>query len=180
MWFALVKQYWNVSLFRQEPSATPHSPLLAGIIGLIFFVLIVVQWMITDINQQLAFGSALIIAGSLVLSYVVYTWILLGLFRFQARFLQTLSCLLAGHAAVHLVAFPLLLIMPLLLDVKAATLMTSLVGIMYLGLTLALAIWQFMVSVYIYKHALTTSYFSAVLASFGLLAFNILTVSFWR
>ena len=148
--------------------------------SLVFFSLIVVQWMITDVNQQLTFGSALIVAVTLVLSYVLYTWILLSLFRLKTRFVQTVTCLFAGHSAVHLVAFPLLLIMPLLIGVQNASLLTSLVGILYLVLTLVLAIWQFMVSAFIYKHALGVPYFSAVLASFGLLAFNILTVSFWR
>jgi len=37
-----------------------------------------------------------------------------------------------------------------------------------------------MVTVHIYKHALSIDYFPAVLASIGLLAFNILIVSFWR
>ncbi len=180
MWLALIKQYWNVSVFKQEPSTTPYSPLLLGIVCLVFFVLIVCQWLLSDINHQLTWGMALLIAGSLLMSYAVYTWMLLLMLRLQARFVQTLSCLLAGHTLVHVVAFPLLLMMPLLLGVESAALLGSFVGIVYLVLTLVLAIWQFMVSAYVYKHALGTPYFSAVLASFGLLAFNILIVSFWR
>ena len=180
MWFALIKQYWNVSLLRQEPENTPYSTLLLSIAGVIFFALIVMQWMISDINHQLTLGVAVLIVSSLIFSYVVYTWILLSLCRLTVRFVQTMTCLLAGHTVVHLVAFPLLLIMPILLGVKSATLMDSIVGILYLILTLALAIWQFMVSTYIFKHALSAPWFSAVLASFGLLACNILTISFWR
>lgn len=180
MWLALIKQYWNVSVFKEEPKNTPYSLLLACIVSLVFFVLVVLQWMITDINQQLSIGSALLIAGLLVLSYLVYTWILLAIFRLQPRTIQTLTCLLAGHTVVHVVAFPMLLIMPLLFNVKNAPLIGSFVGIFYLIFTLMLAIWQFMVSVYVYKHALSATYLSATLAGFGLLAFNILTISFWR
>lgn len=180
MWLALIKQYWDVSVFKQEPSATPYSPLLLWIVCAVFFVLVVCQWLISDINHQLTWGMAMLVAGSLVMSYVAYTWMLLSMLRLQARFVQTLTCLLAGHTVVHVVAFPLLIVMPLLLDAKSTVLVGSFVGIAYLILTLMLAIWQFMVSAYIYKHALAKPYFSAVLASFGLLAFNILTVSFWR
>jgi len=180
MWLALMKQYWNVSLFRQEPSTTPYSVFLLWIVGIAFYVLIVLQWMISDINQQLPFGAALLVAGTLALSYALYTWILLSLFRLKSRFVQTLTCLFAGHTAVHLLAFPLLLTMPMLIGAQGTPVIGSFVGIIYLVLTLMLAIWQFMVSTYIYKHALSAPYFSAVLASFGLLAFNILTVSLWR
>ncbi len=179
MWFALIKQYWNVSLLREKPENTPYSPLLACIVSLVFFVLIILQWMITDISQKLTFGAALLIAGSLILSYVLYTWVLLLLFRLRSRFLQTLSCLLAGHTVVHLVSFPLLLIMPLFLNVHLSPIIGPFIGILYLVLTLILAIWQFMVSAYIYKHALTVSWLAAILAGFGLLASNILTISFW-
>lgn len=180
MWLALIKQYWNVSLFKQEPGDTPYSTLLLGIVCVVFFALIVCQWLISDINHQLTWGMALLVAASLVLSYVAYTWILLSMFRLKARFVQTLTCLLAGHTIVHFVAFPLLLILPLFMGAHNTVVVGSLIGIAYLILTLMLAVWQFMVSVYVYKQALSTAYFSAVLASFGLLAFNILTVSFWR
>ncbi len=180
MWLALIKQYWNVTLFREEPGNTPYSTLLLVIIGFAFFALIVMQWMMSDITHQLPFGSALLIAGTLACSYALYTWILLSLFKLKTRFVQTLTCLFAGHTAVHLVAFPLLLIMPLLLDVKSVGVVGSLVGMVYLVLTLMLAIWQFVVSTYVYKYALGAPYFSGVLAGFGLLAFNILTISLWR
>ncbi len=179
MWLALFRQYWGVSMFRQSPENTPYSPLLSGIVALAFLALIVLQWMMTDVSQQLTFATALLIAGSLVLSYVVYTWVLLLLYRLKARFVQTLTCLLAGHTVVHLVAFPLLLVMPVLLNAQTIPVLASLFGIVYLVLTLVLAIWQFMVSAYIYKYALSVNWLSAVLAGFGLLACNILTVSFW-
>lgn len=179
MWLALIKHYWNVSLLREKPENTPYSPLLSCIVGFIFLVLIVVQWMTTDVNQKLEFGSALLIAGSLILSYILYTWVLLVLFRLKSRVLQTLTCLFATHTIVHLAAFPLLLIMPLLLGVQATSIINSFIGIVYLVFTLMLAIWQFMVSAYIYKQALTVSWFPATLASLGLLACNILTISLW-
>ena len=179
MWFTLIQQYWNVSMLREKPENTPYSWFLSCIVGLVFLTLIVLQWMITDVNQKLTLGTALLIAGSLVLSYILYTWVLLLLFRLQSRFLQTFSCIMAGHTIVHMVAFPLLLMMPLFLSVKISPIIGSFIGILYLVLTLLLAIWQFMVSAYIYKHALAVSWLLAILAALGLLACNILTISFW-
>jgi len=179
MWFALIKQYWNVSLLREKPENTPHSLLLSCLVVFVFFVLIVLQWMITDLSRQLAVSAALLVAGSLVVSYLLYTWVLLRLFGLQSRFLQTLTCILAGHTAVHLVAFPLLFIMPLILKMPELTTFSPVIGVLYLALTLILAVWQFMISAYIFKHALTASWLAATLASLGLLACNILTISFW-
>ena len=136
--------------------------------------------MITDVNQQLAFGRVLLIAGSLLLSYVLFTWVLLSLFHLKTRLVQTLTCLFACHTLVHLIAFPLLLIMPVLLGMQSAEGMSAFLGLVYMIVTLFLAIWQFMVSVFIYKHALTTSSLSATLAGLGLLGMNILMISFWR
>ena len=179
MWFILIKQYWNISLLREKPENTPYSPFLSCIVSLVFFAVIILQWMITDISQKLTFGVSFLIAGSLILSYVLYTWVLLFLFRLPSHFLQTLTCLLAGHTVVHLIAFPLLLIMPLFLNEHISPIIGPFVGFLYLVLTLILAIWQFIVSAYIYKHALAVSWLAAILAGFGLLACNILTISFW-
>ncbi len=179
MWLELIKQYWNVSVLREKPENTPHSLFLFAFVVFAFFSLIVLQWMMTDVSQQLSFGVALMIAGSLVMSYVTYVWVLLRLFRLQSRFLQSLTCIFAGHTAVHLVAFPLLLIMPVFLKMPGLSTVSPFIGVLYLALTLILAVWQFMISAYIFKHALTSSWLSASLSSFGLLACNILTISFW-
>ncbi len=103
---------------------------------------------------------------------------LLSSFRLRDRFVQTLTCVLAGHMIVHLFAFPLLAITPWLAGMQIAQPLALLIGVLYLILTLVLTVWQFMITVHIYKHALGIEYFPAVLASLGLLAANILVVSF--
>ena len=50
----------------------------------------------------------------------------------------------------------------------------------YLFVTLGLSIWQFIVTAHIYKFALNTTPIQSVLAAFGLVAVNVLTLSFWR
>lgn len=179
MWAALINRYWQVSIFKETPANTPYSPFLLGAIAFCFYVLIVLQWMIADVEGVFTLTTSLLAAGVLLASYGLYTLALLLPFRLRGRLVQTLTCLLAGHTIVHLFALPLLVITPWLADTKMAQPLALFVGVIYLILTLILTVWQFMVTVHIYKHALAIDYFPAVLASLGLLASNILVVSFW-
>lgn len=180
MWVALIKRYWQVSIFKETPANTPYSTLLLVATALIFFLLVVMQWMIADIDEVFTLGTSLLAAGALLISYGVYTVVLLLLFRMFNRTVQTLTCLLAGHTIVHLFAFPLLLVAPWFVEAKMIQPLALLVAVVYLILTFVLTIWQFMITVHIYKHALGIEYFPAVLASLGLMACNILVVSLWR
>ncbi len=180
MWAALIKRYWQVSIFKETPANTPYSLLLLGLAALFFFLLIVLQWMIADVEQLFTLSTSLSAGSVLLASYGLYTLALLLAFRVSSRIVQTLTCLLVGHTIVHLFAFPLLLVTPWLAEANIVQPLALLVGIVYLILTLILTVWQFMVTVHIYKHALAIDYLPAVLASFGLLACNILIVSFWR
>ena len=180
MWFALIKRYWQVSLLRETPEHTPCSILLLSIIAAIFFFLVVVQWLMADSEALFTLNTAILAAGTLVLSYGLYTVALLSVFSVSHRTVQSLSCLLAGHAIVHILAFPLLLFAPFLIKIQLPPLLGLLLGITYLICTFVLSIWQFIISVHIYKNALSITYFPAALASFGLIACNILIVSLWR
>ena len=177
MWFLLIKQYWQVSLFKRTPAETTYSPLLLSIVGFLYLVLIVGQWIISDIKQQVTLGTALLIAGALILSYVVYTATLLVIFHLPNRIVQTLTSLFSAHAIVHLFVFPLLLLTPLLIETNTAQTFTPLVGVLYLILTLVLTVWQLLISAFIYKHALYVDYLPGAIASIGLLACNILCVA---
>ncbi len=180
MWVALIKRYWLVSIFKETPANTPYSSFMLGTIAIFFFFLIVMQWMIADFEEIFTLKTSILAAATLLLSYGLYTLALLLMFRLPNRTVQTLTCLLAGHTIVHLFAFPLLLVAPWLSENHLFEFLALLVGIVYLILTLALTAWQFMITVHVYKHALGIEYFPAVLASFGLMACNILIVSLWR
>ena len=136
--------------------------------------------MIADVENLFALNTSLLAGGALLASYGIYTFALLKAFRVPHRTVQTLTCLLAGHTIVHLFALPLLLVTPWLANANIVQPEALLVGVIYLILTFILTVWQFMVTIHIYKHALGIEYFPAVLASFGLIACNILIVSFWR
>ena len=180
MWWAFIKRYWEVSIFKESPANTPYSLLLLFIIGFCFFALVVIQWMLVDVEAVFTLNKALITGAALLLSYGLYTLGLLFSFKVFPRAVQSLTCLLAGHTLVHILAFPLLLLAPFFVSAALPSLLAFLLGVVYLVLTLGLTIWQFMISVHIYKHALSIAYFPAVLASFGLIASNILIVSLCR
>jgi len=180
MWSALIKRYWLISIFKETPENTPYSVLLLGTFVVIFFLLIVMQWMIADVEEIFTFQKSILAAISLLISYGLYTFALLYVSRKSYRIVQTLTCLLAAHIIVHVFAFPLLLVAPWLSETTITQPLALLVGIVYLIATFFLTVWQFMITVHIYKHALAVDYFPAVLASLGLIACNILLVSFWR
>lgn len=179
MWKELFKRYWRVSTFQDTPANTPYSPFLLSIAAGLFFLLIVLQWRIADINQQVNFGVAILAGLSLLTSYFLYTYALLKFCQKVNRFLQTLTCLLLSHFIIHVFVLPLLLLAPILVEANFSQIAALILGTSYLVLTLALTAWQFLIAAYVYKHALEVDYLASVLASFGLLAMNILLVSFW-
>lgn len=180
MWITLFKKYWQVALFKETPDNTPYSPLFLCIIAIFYFSLVFVQWLLVDIENQFTLLGTLFAAIALVLSYALYTFALLYAYKLANRTVQTLTCLLVCHTIVHLLALPLIIIVPLLTTGNFPQLIGILIGVMYLLAVLLLTIWQFMLSAYIYKQALSIDYLGAAMASFGLLATNILIVSLWR
>lgn len=180
MWALLIKRYWQVSIFRESPANSPYSPLLLFLIALIYYLILIIQWKITDLSAQLPMFGVWLLALTVLGSYAVYTIGLLTLCKKGGRVVQTLSCLYAGHGFIHVFAFPLLIGAPLLKQADVVNTAGFLLGILYLIFTLILTVWQFMISAYLYKEALKIEYIPAVLASIGLMAMNILTVSIWR
>jgi hypothetical protein len=171
-----------VSCFRETPENTPYSLLLLGVMAFLFYIVVVFQWVMADVERLHSVSTSILAGGLLLFSYGIYTYGLLYLFRFSYRSVQLLTCLLAGHTIVHLLAFPMLLFWWLPWGNQGAEVspVSLLTGVVYLVLTFGLGIWQLMISAYIYKNALEINYFAAILASFGLIACNILIVSFWR
>jgi hypothetical protein len=180
MWIALIQQYWRVTLFKESPENTPYSVFMLGVSALFYFLLMVSQWLLADTENRFNLGNSLLTGLGLLFSYGLYTYLLLSVYRVTNRTVQTLTCLLATHIMVHLCSWPLLLVGPWLAQVQMSPILGLLVGIIYLITTLILTVWQFMVTVHIYKHALAIEYIAAILASIGLLACNILVASFWR
>ncbi|WED43798.1 hypothetical protein [Legionella cardiaca] len=180
MWEVIFKRYWQVSTFRESPANTPYSMPLLVVVAFLFFILILLQWFMADIKQQFTISNSIAAGISLIVAYFIFTFILLKLNHKTNRAVQALTSLLASHFIVHLFAIPLLLVAPALAEANMGNGLALLLGVIYLVLTLILTVWQFLITVHIYKYTLEVDYLTAILASFGLLAFNILTVSFWR
>jgi hypothetical protein len=177
---ALIKRYWQVCIFKETPANTPYSFLLLCFLTVIFYLLMVLQWVIVDISDAIAFESLFLAGVALIASYSLYTYALLLIYKLSSRMVQTLTCLIATHTIVHLLAFPLLLMAPLPDASHINPLLGLIISIMYLIFTLILTVWQFMVTVHIYKNALGIENIPAILASFGLLSCNILIISLLR
>ncbi|OCH98858.1 hypothetical protein A8135_08830 [Legionella jamestowniensis] len=180
MWEAILKRYWLVATFKESPANTPYSVPLLVFIAFLFSTLIILQWYMADIKQQFELLSAIAAGVCLILVYFIFTFVLLKVNDKVSRLIQSLTSLLASHLIVHIFALPLLIVAPALAAAKVSHGLALILGLIYLVLTLVLTVWQFLVTVHVYKLTLEVDNLTAVLASFGLLACNILTVSFWR
>jgi len=180
MWEALLKRYWLVTCLKESPANTPYSPVMMIFAAFWFFMVIIIQWYLADIKQQFTLANSILAALTLLCSYFVYTFVILKINRKVNRALQTLTSLLVSHTMIHFFAFPLLLAVPFLAKANLAQPAIVFIGMIYLFLTLSLTLWQFIVTIYIYKKSLDLDSLAATLAGFGLLACNFLTVSFWH
>lgn len=180
MWLALLKQYWQVTLFKKSPAETPYSQFLLIVSTVLFSLFLGIQWLLAGIVEQSSLIGSLAAGFSLIASYALYTFFLLSAFHVSNRFMQTLTCLFMSHSIIHIFAFPLIVMAPWFSQGTIAAPWNLILAVLYLAFTLVLTIWQFMVSAYIYKQALSFTYLPAILASFGLLASNVLILSLWR
>ncbi|MGQ3888940.1 hypothetical protein ACQUW5_07890 [Legionella sp. CNM-1927-20] len=180
MWGMLLKRYWQVAIFKETPANTPYSFLLLGLVSLIYLIILLIQWTIADVKGTYSLTNSIFTGIALLLSFGIYTKIILYLYKKGNRFVQTVISLLMSNLIIHCLAFPLLLTTSYFLqaDIKQTNML--LFTFIYIISTLVLSIWQFLAIAHIYRCALELSFFAAMLVSFGLLATNILTVSIWR
>lgn len=172
--------YWQICLLKGSPENTPHSRFLLGLSAIVFAFLKIVQWRFSGIVFAYDLTLTLFCAISLILSFFVYNSALLFLRGVSPRLVQTLTSLFCTRIIIHILACPLLLLDPYLLNANLKNPHLLFIGVIYLFITFGLSLWQFVITAHIYKYALSTSAIQSVLAAFGLFAVGILTVSFWR
>ncbi|TAL62363.1 MAG: hypothetical protein EPN84_06610 [Legionella sp.] len=177
---AIILYFWQLSLCRENPKNSPYSLGLMLFCGFLLLILLVMQWWLSDfeISADLLFVN--LAAFCLLVSYVLYTYALLAFRNIASRAVQTITCLFATHTIVHLFAMPLILTAPFLNRFNLENPLLLLLAVVYLMATLGLSIWQFIITAHIYKDALDCNPVQSVLAAFGLIAVNILTLTFWR
>ncbi|QRN04319.1 hypothetical protein GH742_10750 [Legionella sp. MW5194] len=180
MWLAILKKYWRVTTFRETPANTPYSLLILLLAILIYFLIVTLQWELMDLKNQFPLSDTMLAAILLVVSYYAYTALLLAATRKSNRILQTLTSLLVCHLIILMVGFIIVFLTPMLAKADMTQVGMRLLVMIYLLKVLVLTLWQFSVAAHIYRQALNSDYLTAILASFGLLAANILTMSFLR
>lgn len=172
--------YWEICLLKRSPENTPYSRVMLFLSTLSLVMVLIVQWQVSDIFFAVDFWKCVLAAISLIASYILFTFFVLFVKGLAQRVIQTLTSLFCTRIILHILAAPLLLIDPYLSQANLKNPLLLFIGVIYLFITLGLSVWQFVITAHIYKFALSTSAIQSVLAAFGVLAVNILTVSFWR
>lgn len=176
----LFSYYWRLSLLKETPENSPYSVFLLIVMSVLFSIIMLIQWDIAELDFSRDWTLSLMMAMSLILSFIFYTYVILKFQNLASRLVQTSTCLLSAYIIIHVLATPLFLIDTYLSAENLKTPIFLFIGMIYLFITLGLSIWQFAITAHIYKFALGTTPVKSVLAAFGLVAVNILTISFWR
>ncbi|HAT8179693.1 TPA: hypothetical protein JA361_09565 [Legionella pneumophila] len=176
----LFSYYWRLSLLKETPENSPYSVFLLVIMCILFSIIMLIQWDIAELDFSRDWLLSLMMATSLILSFIFYTYAILKFQNLASRLVQTSTCLLSAYIIIHVLATPLFLIDTYLSAENLKNPIFLFIGMIYLFITLGLSIWQFVITAHIYKFALGTTPVKSVLAAFGLVAVNILTISFWR
>ena len=172
--------YWKLTVFKETPDNTPYSPFLLCLSSILFILIMMMQWMWVEEDFASDLLKSGVIAFSLVLSFILYSYVILFFRGLSSRLVQTTTCLFFSQIIIHGLASPLFLLDPYLAQANLRNPFLLLIGVFYLFITLGLSVWQFVITAHIYRYALDTSALQSVMASFGLIAVNILTISFWR
>lgn len=176
----LFSYYWRLSLLKETPENSPYSVFLLIVMCILFSIIMLIQWDIAELDFSRDWLLSLMMVTSLILSFIIYTYAILKLQNLAPRLVQTSTCLLSAYIIIHVLATPLFLIDAYLSAENLKNPIFLFIGMIYLFITLGLSIWQFVITAHIYKFALGTTPVKSVLAAFGLVAVNILTISFWR
>lgn len=173
----ILDRYWDICLLKESPENTPYSIARIFLSGIFLALIMVTEWNYSYFAASTDWGANLFVATCLILSYVIYTYIILFLKGYAPRLVQTVTSLFYTNIIIHLLVAPLLFIAPYLSQIHLKNPLLLFLGILYLFLSIGLSVWQFVITAHIYKHALSTTAIQSVIAAFGLIAVNILTVS---
>lgn len=173
----VLDRYWDICLLKESPENTPYSITRIFLSGALLALIMVTEWNFSYVSSSPDLGSTLLIATCLILSYLIYTYIVLFLKGFKSRLVQTVTALFCTSIIIHIMLAPLVFFAPYLSQSHLKNPMLLFWGVLYLFLSIGLSVWQFVITAHIYKYALNTTPIQSVLAAFGLIAVNILTVS---
>ncbi|KTD60663.1 hypothetical protein Lsan_1954 [Legionella santicrucis] len=170
-------RYWDICLLKESPENTPYSISRMVLSGFFLALLIMIEWSVTSFKSSNGMVNSALISFCLIISDVIYTYLVLSFKGLAARLVQVVTSLFFINIIIHILVIPLLLIAPYLSQIHLRNPLFLFLGIIYLFLSLGLSVWQFVITANIYKFALNLTMIQAVLTTFGLVAVNILTVS---
>ncbi|KTD41519.1 hypothetical protein [Legionella parisiensis] len=170
-------RYWDICLLKESPENTPYSITRMILSAFLLVILMTIEWDYSYFNSSEDLINNLYISVCLIISYIVYTYLALFFKGLPARLVQTVTSLYCINIIIHILVIPLLIIAPYLSLVNLRSPLFLFIGILYLFLSLGLSVWQFVITAHIYKFALNITAIQSVLAAFGLIAVNILTIS---
>lgn len=170
-------RYWQICLLRESPENTPYSIIRLFVSGLILVLILVLEWSFSHYNNA-DLGTNIILASGLLFSYFFYSYAILFLKNHVPRLVQTVTALYYTSIIIHLFVAPLVYVAPYLSQAHLMSPLLLIIAITYLCVSLGLSIWQFIIVAHIYKNALNVSGVQSAMAAIGLMAVNILTLSF--
>lgn len=173
----ILGRYWQICLLKESPENTPYSIIRIFLSGIALALIMVIEWNYTYYKSSTDIGWLLVVSSCLLCSYVIYTYIVLFLKGLTARLVQTLTALFYTSIIIHVLVAPLIFFSPYLVQIHIKNPLLLFLGVLYLFLSIGLSVWQFVITAHIYKFALNITPIQSVLAAFGLIAVNVLTVS---
>jgi hypothetical protein len=141
----LILLFGNICRFKQGPEDIPSSSLL-------LLVLIVVNF-IVELLLGLSIYSILtsfILALLSIATLALFTWLLLTIFKFQIRFIQTIAAFVGVNLFTNLFCF-----FPVTILWKMEILVNNSFGF----INLILLAWILSIYAHIYKRAINVSFF---------------------
>lgn len=169
--------YWDICLLKESPENTAYSSPRMILCGILLALLMTMEWDYSSITSSEEMVNNLIISISIIISCILYTYLLLYIKGLTQRLVQTVTSLYIINIIIHILVLPLLIISPYLSLFNLKNTFILFLGIIYLFLSLGLSVWQFIIMAHIYKFALNATAIQSVFAAFGSIAVNILIIS---
>ena len=148
-------------LLKSAPQDLPYSPQFPLQMALlyVFTGVVVLQ---TTLNPDDLLGGLLL---SLAIQFL-FTYLILGALDKTARFVQTISAILAVSIMFNLISWPVFIV---IVDSTASESLKSTMSLLFLFIMG----WEVLVKAHIFRHALEMRMFSALALSFSLLFISV-------
>ena len=148
-------------LLKSAPQDLPYAPLFPLQMALVYVFtgVVVLQ---TTLNPDDLLGGLLL---SLAIQFL-FTYLILGALDKIARFVQTMSAILAVSIMFNLISWPVFIV---IIDSAASESLKSTMSLLFLFIMS----WEVLVKAHIFRHALEMRMFSALALSFSMLFISV-------